>query len=232
MAALEPLRVITDARRSRMTTNGPQIDWINGTATYALTGDLQGKVVIVPGTWFTKPYDGYLRALAPHRPAGVLIVKPSVAIPGDGMYASDGKDRLPINMPVVEAVSGRKGNPGKIKEGTYITIKVEKNAWKAAKSTAFPVVAASLLSLCEAITIGVIMVRLHQFSLSPIPMLSIGPVCLVLELLGTLLRFAYTLVDPFFIHRMLPYAVSSALFTVHLPFTMASGVLLTFYCTW
>lgn len=208
-----------------------QVDWINGTATYALSGDLRDKVVIVPGTWFTTPYDRHLRKLVPFQPAGVLIVKPSSATPGDGMYAVDGKDRRTINFPVVEAASARGVNPGKIREGTYLTIRVEKNPWKAAKDTLWPVIAASILSLWEAIIIGIILIRFNQFYASSLPLLSIGPVCLLLELISTMLRFAYTIVDPFFVQRMLPYAASSALFTLHFPFTMASGVLLTFYCT-
>lgn len=220
-----------DGARWRGTTEWLQVDWINGTVTYALSGDLQGKVVIVPGTWYTTPYDTHLRKLAPHQPAGVLITKPSKAIPGDGMFAVDGKDRRTINFPVVEASAGRGGDPGKIKEGTYVTIKVEKNPWKAAKDTVFPVLAASALSICEAITMVIIIYRLHQFAMSSIPMISIGPICLLLELISTMLRFAYTIVDPFFVHRMLPYVASSTLFTLHFPFTMASGVLLTFYCT-
>lgn len=208
-----------------------QIDWINGTATFALSGDLQGKIVIVPGTWYTTPYDRHLRKLVPYQPAGVLVVKPNSATPGDGMYAVDGKDRRTINFPVVEAVTGLGSDPGKIREGTYLTIKVEKNQWKAAKDTVWPVLAASALSLCEACTMAIIIYRLHQFAMSSIPMVSIGPVCLVLELCATMLRFAYTIVDPFFVNRMLPYAISSALFTIHLPFTFASGALLTFYCT-
>lgn len=147
------------------------------------------------------------------------------------MFNVDGKDRSAINFPVVEAPKSNADFAG-LAEGTYITIQVETNKWKAAKNAAWITIASALLSLSEAFIMGICLLRLNQFYGTPgIPFWSIGPICLILELFATMLRFAYTIVDPFFVHRMLTYKASTALFTVHFPFALSSGILLTFYCT-
>lgn len=208
-----------------------KLDWINGTATFNSDGDLRGKVLVIPGTW-SYPYDTKLRKLAAYQPAGVLIVSARSGTAGNGMFSVDGKERSSINFPVVETPNS-KINPGQVQEGDYLTIQVEINQWKQAKDSAWPVVAASILSLSEAIIMGICLLRLNQFYGTPgIPFWSIGPICLILELLAVVFRFAYTIVDPFFVHRMLPYLASTALFTNHFPFAIASGILLTFYCTY
>jgi hypothetical protein len=208
-----------------------KLDWVNGTLTHYPSAHVTGNIVIIKAPQY--PYDPLLRELALLRPAAVLIVISKKGVPGDGMFYVDGKNRTMINFPVAELFSNSTQDPLKIPEGTYVSVRFERNQWKDIKlGTKFQAVVGSFLSLWQLAILTIGAYRLYQFyCLETTSWLSIGPICLILEMIAVALRLALTAVDPFWTYRMLPTSASNALFTLHFPFALSSGILLTFYCT-
>lgn len=148
------------------------------------------------------------------------------------MYAVDGKNRRSINFPVAESYVLKGVNASKIPDGSHVEIFFDTNTWKTINDTVLHPILGAVLSVWEIAIICVAMFRISQFASEPgFSLLSIGPMCLSLELIGACIRFAHTIVDPYYSERMLPHVVQSVLLTIHLPFTLASGILLAFYCT-
>ena len=167
------------------------------------------------------------------RPAAVLLVQDEPGKAGDGMYAVDGKDRRKITIPVIETYATKSNNMSLIPDGTYVKIFADYNAWKHIKDGLFYPICNFLISLWEIIIIAIGIIRIHQFLMEDqhFSVLSIGPLCLGLEIIATSIRFAHTILDPFWSARIFHTDTQNVLMTVHIPFSLCSGILLTFYCT-
>jgi hypothetical protein len=180
-----------------------------------------------------------MRQLAPLKPKAVIwaveVRQKDHATPGSLMLmGTDGKDRSSINFPVAEAEYFNPNNFTLLPEGTFIEALWEENRWKTTLDTHFQtVIAAIFLSFWEALIIIFGLFRIYQFYLSEtnFSIFSIGPLCLLCEVLGCSIRLAHTLGDPFFAERRYPMALQTSLSTIHLPFTFSCGILLTFFCT-
>jgi hypothetical protein len=167
------------------------------------------------------------------RPKAVLFVQNEPGKPGDGMYAVDGRERRSITIPVLEAYATKSDNITKIPDGTHVQIYADKNVWKEIKDGLFYPICNFLVSLWEIIIIAMGIIRIHQFLMADrdFSVLSIGPLCLTLEIIATSIRFSHTILDPFWSARMFHTDTQNVLMTVHIPFSLCSGILLTFYCT-
>ena len=75
--------------------------------------------------------------------------------------------------------------------------------------------------------------RIYQFyALAGLPWLAVAPICCAFEVAAAILRFAYTIVDPFFTYRMMSDSASNIMITISFPFSEAAGILLTLFCTY
>jgi hypothetical protein len=206
-------------------------DPITGTLLHHPTADAEGKIVLIQSPSY--PYEPMLRTLALQRPKAVIITQKRRGEAGEGMFYVDGRDRSGITFPVAETYITNENNVSRLPDGAVVTIVFDENPWKVAKENKFQVVFGFLLSFWQLIILAIGTYRLYQFYQAEVKVswLSIGPVCLVLEMISVALRLAFTCVDPFWSQRMLPNSAGNAFFTIHMPFQLASGILLTFYCT-
>lgn len=191
---------------------------------------LTGQIIVVRN--WVYPYDPVLRELVRLRPKAVLMTQKTSGTPGDGMYSVDGGERRSINYPVAEIYTSKDSDFADLPDGTYVEIQFEDNAYKKIKDGLYYPIVNSIMSLWE-ICIAILgAYRIHQFSLEDanFSFFSIGPLCLSLEIIAALLRFSHTLVDPFWSARLFPNTAQNVLMTIHLPFLLSSGTLLTFYC--
>lgn len=208
-----------------------QTDWLNGTLKHYPTSQVTGNIILVYGLAYS--YDGFLRKLAPLKPQAVILVVGTVGQPGSGMYAADGKERRSIDYPVAEAYATKKANLSDIPDGTYVHIPLETNPFRKVNEGPFHPVMMTFFSFWELAIITIGLYRIRQFSYSNYwSIFSIGPLCLLLDIMASSIRLAHTCVDPFWSQRMMPHTVQSALMTLHFPFGLSSGILLTFYCTY
>jgi len=167
----------------------------------------------------------------------VVVYRNRPGVPGQGMYyLKQGFDEHRINVPVVEAFESLK-SPNSLKlhlassTGVQVSIWPEENLWKRANDVvAFQIVCNVILSAMQMAIVLIGIVRLESwFHFSSSSLLSIGPMCIVLEMISAILRSAQTFVDPFLTFRTLTTPASSNLITAPLPFQFASGILLSFY---
>ena len=204
---------------------------MNATVKHWPTSDVTGRIILVRNADY--PYDGLLRRLSPMRPAAVLFVQETVGYPGDGMYAVDGRERKSITIPVAETYASKKVNASTIPDGTFLEMYIEYNLYTDIKGSAYFPVMNSLVSIWEWGILILAGYHLYLFSRAQhtFSWLSIGPLCLVLEMIGLAIRFGTTILDPFYSNRLLPVQAMGILISVHMPFLISSGILLTFYCT-
>lgn len=198
--------------------------------------EVEGRLVILNNPVY--PVDWLLREIAKRQPAGALILRQCAVIlcpgdPGEGMYTTDGKSSQTINYPVVEAIYTGDPHITELPDGTYLTVLVEENKWKRVADTHVWVILGALWSLWEISIIILGGFRLFQFAESEhgLQWLSIGPLCISMEMIGASLRIVNTLVDPFWSTRILNTNVAYSMLTINVPFTFSSGILLTLFCT-
>lgn len=173
-----------------------------------------------------------LRKLASKRPLAVVTVQNAGGEAGGGMYAVDGHERRSINYPVAETYATKKANFTAIPDGTFVHIPLDPNKHKVVNDSPLHPVLMTFFSLWELAIISIGVFRIRQFYYNEHwSLLSIGPLCLLLDLAAAAIRLAHTCIDPFWSQRMMHTAVQSALMTLHFPFSLSSGILLTFYCT-
>ena len=150
-------------------------------------------------------------------------------------WGTDGKEMRSISVPVLEAPWPRASLDWTVlPEGTHLEIQVEQNPWKEKlEQTKYQVVIGALLSFWSAFLIifGVFRILQFYFSENSFSIFSIGPICLLLEVVAATIRFIHTIVDPFWVARIYPTQLSNALTTIHVPILFASGILITFFCT-
>lgn len=160
------------------------------------------------------------------------MVQEQTGIAGDGMYAVDGKERRSITVPVAEAYVTKVLNISVIPDGSYIEMRMDANLYKPVMDSAYFPVMNSLVSLWEWCLILLALYHIYLFKKLQrnFSWLSIAVVCLTLEITGLAIRFGTTIVDPFLSARIYPVATAYVLPSVHLPFLLSSGILLTFYC--
>lgn len=205
--------------------------WVNATLRHYPTNDVNGRIILVRNALY--PYDSLLRTLSKQNPAAVLFVQETTGIPGDGMYAVDGRERKSITVPVAETYASKKVNVTLIPDGTFVELFFDHNIYVPIKDSPYFPIMNSLVSMWEWCILLLAGYHLYLFSRAQhtFSWLSIGPLCLVLEMIGLAIRFATTIVDPFYSNRLLHSNAMSILISVHMPFLISSGILLTFYCT-
>jgi len=114
--------------------------------------------------------------------------------------------------------------------GLQVSIWPQDNPWKRANDkAAYQVTWNVILSGMQIAIIVVSIIRLNQWALSDTGLLAIGPACIILEAISAVLRSACTFVDPFLSFRVIPMPAADIIITVHLPFQLSCGILLTFY---
>lgn len=192
------------------------------------------------GTVDWRQVEPFLRSIAAKRPLAMLyaLYRPGgdATTPGVTMYLGcDGQDRKPIDYPIAEIrYFGAKDNWTALPDGTYLEVNFEVNKWKTVLDTHVEAIIAAFISLWEALIIIGGAYRIWQFyTASPsFSFLSIGPLCLLFEIISSCIRFVHTIGDPFWTLRLYGSKVQFALLTIHLPFSFSSGVLLTMFCTY
>lgn len=199
--------------------------------------DKSGKIVAMINT--VAPYQNKILRQIEAGAIAVVVYRDRGDLPGQGMYYTRiGFDEMRLTVPVVEAFekfklpkSLHKFKSRMPASGIQVAILPEENQWKKANDvTAFQVTFNVILSLLE---VAIILIAIYRLSLwvrfSASGLVAIGPVCLLLEMISAILRFACTVVDPFLTFRTMPSPFGDILITMFLPFQLASGILLTFY---
>jgi hypothetical protein len=194
---------------------------------------VQGKVVLLKEA--QAPYERFLRPLSAKKVAGIVVVRDRSGEPGQNMYFVDLSDQSSINVPVVEVFQSKKARNSlfKLPENVEMSVNLypEVNPWKTVNENKFQLVANIVLSLLELGIISIAVYRLVLFWRYEGLQLSLAQVCLTTELIATLLRLGYTMVDPFWSYRIYHNRASMFLLTLHMPFSLTAGILLTFFCT-
>jgi hypothetical protein len=208
------------------------LDWFNGTIARMGRDDLVGHIA----------YE--IDHPPPHEPsimkaqeAGAVAflacrVSSNAKIPGAAMYSVDGSDRHLLKIPVFEIVVRRETHEFfSLPMGSPIAIHPQPNQFYKVANTKFQLIFNLILSFFEIGIIAVGSYRIYQFWIygSGKLYISIGPICLSLEIVGAFLRLIYTIVDPFYTYRMLTERASSVLISISWPFTLSAGILLTFF---
>lgn len=196
----------------------------------------ENKIVLVelPAPW---KQEALLRRICELKPQAIILTYRgwSKKTPGLTMYTgTDGKERQTINVPVAEAAWNGRPDLKHLANGTYIEALWEPNLWMVKLDKyKYQTVVGALLSLWEALIIIFGVFRIYQFYCSDdsFHILSIGPLCLLLEVLSAAIRFSLTIGDPYFVNRVYPTRVVYGLLSIHVPITFASGILLSFFCT-
>lgn len=172
--------------------------------------------------------------MAPKRPLAVVFVTDGYGMPGNLMYKVDGSNRELIDMPVVEVMVPRGERALDAlcpRKGSFVNIRFGQNRWKEVNDSKFQLVLNVLLSFWELAIIFVAVWQIRYFLRLPSHnLLSVGPLCLMLEAVGSAIRLAHTCVDPFFTYRIVPETVGKVLTTAHFPFVGSSSILLTLFC--
>lgn len=199
--------------------------------------DKAGKIVLVENMAY--PYQtGVLREIRAGAIA-VVMYRDRNDVPGQGMYYTRiGFDESLLTVPVVESFElfQSKGSLYKFKnkvpaEGLPVSILAQENLWKKANDVVgFQIFFNVLLTSMEFVIIVIAIFRLSQWiQYSSSGLKAIGPVCLILELIAGILRFSYTIVDPFNTFRAMPSPFCNVLITAFIPFQLSVGILLTFF---
>lgn len=151
------------------------------------------------------------------------------------MYTIDGSNRKELTIPVFETMVRRSSNPfTTLPPDSEVVMFIQPNHYISRNKEKFQLFMNLLQTFMEFAIIVVGLYRLRQFfyfSYGQFQFLSIGPVCIALEIIGALLRVACTAVDPFYTYRLMPDQASMILVTISFPFTLSAGILLTFFCT-
>jgi len=195
----------------------------------------QGKIVVLLD--LSAPYQEQIVREIEAGATAVVVYRDRNGTPGQGMYyIKQGFNESRINMPVIEAFESFKAaNSLKRHLSSTSTIQVsiwpQENLWKKANDViAFQIVCNVILSSMQVAIIVIGIIRLAAwFHSTSSSLISIGPVCIVLEMISAILRSAQTFVDPFLTFRTMPTPPSSNLITSPLPFQFAAGILLSFY---
>jgi hypothetical protein len=152
------------------------------------------------------------------------------------MYYITGESQADLTIPVVELFEPEKKQGTVTMEATKmgsleVRIWAMENQWKKANEvTAFQVTWNVILSLFELAIIALCIVRLWDwYFVLGFSFFSIGPLCIFIELIGTLVRLSNTIVDPFFSMRTMTIIPGMILMTASFPFFFTTGILLTFY---
>jgi hypothetical protein len=212
--------------------------WINGTLVDVdAEGSvpIQNNIAVIVGV--LAPYEKVIRKYTELGAKAILILRDRGGTPGQGMYLIDGSDQKSLNVPVVEVYQFKTAKKSlyeamknHLSTGLPVTIWPQTNEWKTCNENAFQAVWNVILSFMEILILMVAFKRLHEWWEAPrLSVVSIGPICIILEVISALIRLAYTSVDPFWSYRMLPDLGSQILMTAHLPFMFSSGILLTFF---
>jgi hypothetical protein len=214
-----------------------QPGWINGTlVSYQSCTDCEGKILLWEEA--QPPYDEEIKAAKRKGAIAAVMYRDRAGVPGQGMYYVTGDDQLDLTIPVVEVYQRKAEGSNRLSaaippNGGSIEIQCwpMTNQWKEANDkAAFQIVWNVILSSLEIGIICLSLLRLDRWFHQPgTSIFSIGPLCIVTELLGAIVRFALTVVDPYFSLRLLPAVPGMILTSASFPFAFASGILLTFF---
>jgi hypothetical protein len=192
-----------------------------------------GKIVVVRDV--AAPYDRYILREIRAGAKAIVFLRDRTGVPGQTMYLVTGSDQGDLTVPCVEIfqpISDILDPLAKIipLEGLEVSIWPERNRWKDAnEKTAFQVIFNVVHSFMSFAVMLIGVYRLIQWwTPKDAVWWSIGPVCIILEIIGGAIRMAYTLIDPIWTFRLLPDG-ASVLLTLNLPFTFSSGILLSFF---
>jgi hypothetical protein len=181
------------------------------------------------------PYDEHVRRAITKGMKALVVLRNRGGLAGQGMYYVSGGDQLDLTIPVVE-VYQLKSRSNRVEdalrpEGIEVSLWPTENKWKKANDvTSFQVAGNVILSAMELAIFVIGMFRIHQWTRSSCSRLfSIGPVCIILEMISAVLRFTTTVVDPFFTFRIIPATFGLVIVTASIPFLLCSGILLTFF---
>lgn len=189
----------------------------------------------------------FFNHIAPHEPvirkaqaagaAAVLICRYSNTeiYPGSSMFTVDASNRKELVIPVFETMVRKRTDAFlSLPINTGITMMIQPNRYVIPARNSFQLFANLFQTFLEFAIIVVGLYRLREFfyfSEGQFTFLSIGPVCILFEIVGAFLRVAYTSVDPFYTYRLMSDKASMVLVTISFPFTLSAGILLTFFCT-
>lgn len=205
--------------------------WLNMSIVTSKSNDVRGKLVLL--NEIVAPYEHDLRTHSARGVAGIVVLRDRTGEPGQNMYLLDLSDQNSITVPVVEVFQSKKSKNALVglQDNTELIVELlpDPNPWKKVNENRFQMGANIFLSLFELAIISIALFRLYQFwsyeGIRP----SIAQICLSLELTATLLRLGYTFVDPFWTYRMMHNTASSFLVTIHIPFSLSSAILLSFF---
>lgn len=166
----------------------------------------------------------------------VVVARDRAGDPGQGMYYQESGDQRDLNIPVIEIYQVVRSSAHALinavgPDGIEVSIWPQENQWKKANDNIiFQIVLNVILSGMEVAILVLGILRINRWSSPSCSRLSsIGPVCIMLEMVGALLRLIETVVDPFFTFRIYPATFGLILLTSSFPFLLTSGILLTFF---
>jgi len=112
-----------------------------------------------------------------------------------------------------------------------VSIYPQENQWKKANDVVgFQIFLDVVHTGLETAILIVGLWRIHQWTTPSCGrLLSIGPVCIALEIVAAVLRLVYTVVDPFWTFRIYNAFFGMVMMTISMPFSLSSGILLTFF---
>jgi hypothetical protein len=181
------------------------------------------------------PYDPVIKKAIAKGAIALAIVRNRRGTPGQGMYYVNGEDQMGLTIPVVEiyqvASTKHRIEDAMGPEGLEVALWPMENKWKKANDiVGFQIFFNVLLSGMEVTIFLIGLWRIHEWTLpSWSRLFSIGPVCIILEMISATLRFISTVVDPFFTFRVYIADLGMVLLTISVPFLLSSGILLTFF---
>lgn len=182
------------------------------------------------------PYEKHIVEAVQAGAIAVVVYRDRGDGPGQAMYWKlIGGDESRLTLPVVEAFERFK-NPSALihrfssSDEVAVSLWPQINPWKQANDViAFQVTWNVILSAMQMAIIAIGLLRLRLWYFSAAGLLSIGPVCILLECASSAIRSVTTFVDPFITFKTIPSPVAEILITAPMPFQLASGILLTFY---
>lgn len=178
------------------------------------------------------PYEPYIRAQKDAGAIAVVIVRNRSGEPGQAMYLVDGHSQADLNIPVVEIFQDPT-QPDSLPKmvtdnGMFVHLYPQENKWKKCNESVFQPIFQSILSAMEVFVVLTGLWRLYEWT-STGQWMTIGVVCVVVEILASFVRLAFTLVDPFFSYRVITANPAQVLLTASFPIEIAAGILLTFF---
>lgn len=212
--------------------------WVNGTLVKSSVPASQqfGKIVMFVD--IGAPYQKYLLTAVEAGASGIVVYRDRTDVPGQGMYFPHVHfDESKLVVPVVEVYEEFK-KPGSLHSSfpasgsLAVSIWPQENAWKKANdASAFQLTWNVLLSAMQVAIIAIGLLRLRLWASSETGLFAIGPTCIILECISSVLRCVATFVDPFMSFRVLPSPYAETFITASYPFQFTSGILLSFYWT-